>query len=240
MRKFVLLCLLAIVGSRLQAQDIIHVIDSSPIEAEVIEIGDRDIVYKEIHDRPGRIRRIPVSEVTFIDFEDGQRQVFNRVVPGRAGLYSRDWGADAYLDYRHGRYYHLGRRMSADEIADYIGLSLYGGEYRNARNRFLWGTTLISAGVAGAFASTAGLLATIEQNNFSDDPFFSDSSTTGFYIGYALSAVCLGTGIPLFVSGNKRLNAIADDYNESYGRRRRGISLSVGSTSSGVGLAMRF
>ena len=57
-----------------------------------------------------------------------------------------------------------------------------------------------------------------------------------------IGAACIGVGIPLWVKGNRKLNAIADDYNQRYGRNAYGhaSSLSIGSTANGVGLALNF
>ena len=55
-------------------------------------------------------------------------------------------------------------------------------------------------------------------------------------------AAALGAGIPLWIKGNKKLNAIADDYNQRYGGKAYGYSpsLSVGTTGNGIGLALNF
>ena len=60
----------------------------------------------------------------------------------------------------------------------------------------------------------------------------------------ALSAVstiaCLATGIPLWNSGRREMNAILDDYSRNYAPRPYSSSLSFGPTASGVGLALKF
>ena len=60
--------------------------------------------------------------------------------------------------------------------------------------------------------------------------------------GGITGAACLGVGIPLWIKGNRKLNAIADDYNQRYGRNAYGYksSLSVGPTGNGIGLALNF
>ena len=69
------------------------------------------------------------------------------------------------------------------------------------------------------------------------------SSMGALYVaGGIAGAACLGAGIPLWIKGNRKLNAIADDYNQRYGRNAYGYksSLSVGATGNGVGLALNF
>ena len=71
-----------------------------------------------------------------------------------------------------------------------------------------------------------------------------DHSSIGvlYVAGGIAGAACLGAGIPLWIKGNRKLNAIADDYNQRYGRNAYGYksSLSVGATGNGVGLALNF
>ena len=70
-----------------------------------------------------------------------------------------------------------------------------------------------------------------------------DHSSGALYVaGGIAGAACLGVGIPLWIRGNRKLNAIADDYNQRYGRNAYGYksSLSVGPTGNGVGLALNF
>ena len=61
--------------------------------------------------------------------------------------------------------------------------------------------------------------------------------------GYIVGAGCLGAGIPLWVKGNRGLRNIADDYNRTYinpDRNENSPNLSLGSTRSGIGLALNF
>jgi hypothetical protein len=55
-------------------------------------------------------------------------------------------------------------------------------------------------------------------------------------------AAGLGAGITLLVKGNKKMNEIADDYNQRYGHTAHGSksSLNVGTTAHGIGLALNF
>ena len=70
-----------------------------------------------------------------------------------------------------------------------------------------------------------------------------NSSMEALYIAEGIAgAACLGTGITLWTKGNKKLNAIADDYNQRYGGKAygSGTSLSIGTTGNGMGLALNF
>jgi hypothetical protein len=54
-------------------------------------------------------------------------------------------------------------------------------------------------------------------------------------VATALGGTALTVGIPLKIIGQSRLNWVENDYND-----RQRISLNVGATPSGVGLALRF
>ena len=74
------------------------------------------------------------------------------------------------------------------------------------------------------------------------DSMFDDSL---YVASYVLGAAGLASGIPLLVKGNRKLDAIADDYNRrngySLGPRHVEKSLTVGQChSGGVGLAFNF
>ena len=49
---------------------------------------------------------------------------------------------------------------------------------------------------------------------------------------------CLGVGIPLWVKGDRKMNAMADDYNQRFGAGK--ANLSLGSAPSGLGLTLNF
>lgn len=232
-----------------KAQDRIHLLDSRKIiEAKVIEIGEVDLLYRLYGNLDGPDYRISLSRVASIDFENGTRQVFTR--GGITGPYVDgyiDGYDDGRLDYRWGNYYLGDRRLRRQELADYIGYSLYGEKYRKANNQYYWGVVLTGL---GAFILTGTVTSQIHQSRFDNNPGFQDklfkdhsnNDSIGHTLGYIAGVACLGSGIPLWVKGNRKFNEIADDYNRNYGRRNLGYSSSVtvGATRSGVGLALNF
>lgn len=231
------------------AQDRIHLLDSRRvIEAKVIEIGEVDLLYKLYNNLEGPDYRLSLSRVSSIEFENGTRQVFagNETTGPYVDGYL-DGYDDGLLDYRRGHYYIHDRRLRRGEIADYIGYSLYGEKYRKAMKNQFWGIALTSVGVCIVVSSAVSHIFDSQANNdpaFQDE-FFKEHSNynpTGYIIGYAAGAACLGVGIPLWVKSDKAFNEIADDYNRNYGRRNLGYSSSVtvGPTKSGIGLAFNF
>ena len=149
------------------------------------------------------------------------------------------------IEYRWGHYYdQYGYPVSPD----YLGISLYGSEYLKARRQVAWGSTLT---LTGAGMVLAGVLGAAMQSDY-DRRVNADYSQFGWdyesrgisslsILSGLIGAACLGAGIPLWVSGNRRFYRIADDYNHRYGGGYGyAPSLSLGSSPSGVGLSLRF
>lgn len=107
-----------------------------------------------------------------------------------------------------------------------MGYTVYGSQYRKARAKKEWGTTLTLCIAPLAIAYLGWAI---------DDG-------TGFAIGLGVAgtAACLGAGIPLWVKGQRELDWMMDDYARRYGPRPYSSSLSVGPTGNGVGLAFNF
>jgi len=61
------------------AQDVILKKDGSEIKAKVLEITDQQIKYKEYDFQSGPIRNINISDVFMITYENGQKEVFNKL-----------------------------------------------------------------------------------------------------------------------------------------------------------------
>jgi len=61
------------------SQDIIYKKNGSDIEAKIIEIGISEIKYHKFDNITGPIYVIPKSEVFFIKYENGSKEIFNEV-----------------------------------------------------------------------------------------------------------------------------------------------------------------
>jgi hypothetical protein len=77
-----LLILVTVVGFVLaaNAQDVILKKDGSEIPAKVIEITDQQVKYKDFNFQDGPTRNLNISEVFMITYENGQKEVFNKIV----------------------------------------------------------------------------------------------------------------------------------------------------------------
>ena len=240
--KLILFCALTALCGNAFAQDIIHTIDGRSIEAKVLEISDDDILYKTFDNLDGPNYRMSVSRVARIVFQNGTEKSF-----APADLFASSPYAYGPLEYRWGHFYDRHGRVHADDLRDYLGVSLYGSEYRKANNQFdggMWltvggGCLVITSVVCSAMQSDYNRgVAEMHMGGSS-----SSSSMGALYIGAGIvGAACLGIGIPLMIKGSKRLNAIADDYNQRYGAKAYGYNptLNIGPTPNGLGLALNF
>lgn len=249
--KFILTILLMTLCAKSFAQDIIHTNDSQPIEAKVTEITDEYVRYKTFDNLEGPDYRIALSHVVRIVFENGTEKVFATLNNEKEEEYNGPYGP---LAYRAGVFYDNLGRLYSKQLKKCLGESVYKNDYRKARNQFLWGSGLTVGGttlLVGALAG--GGMYTLINNKWG--PRVTQSASTGknevinskapvvaiVAIGVA-GAACIGAGIPLWVKGNRKLGAIADDYNLQHPASDFSYrpSLTLGATANGFGLALTF
>ena len=248
--KVILVCALTVLCGSAFAQDIIHTIDGRSIEAKILEISDEDILYKTFDNQDGPDYRMSVSRVLRIVFQNGTEKSFappSLLVPSP---YAFDaYGPYGPLEYRWGHYYDRRGRLYADQLRDYLGVSLYGSDYLKAERQLTWGFVLTLTGVPILVGSLVAGCSNAEYNRHvsaMNMPFHMQQSAIGspapYIVAGLVGAACLGVGIPLWVKGDRKLNVIADDYNQRYGSKNYGYrpSLNLGSTGNGIGLALNF
>lgn len=223
--------------ARSYAQDIIHTLNGAPIEAKVLEISDDYIRYKTFDNLDGPDYRIATVKVARIVFQNGTEKIFSPTdlfSPRLTTPYYDD--IDRYstygpLVYRHGHLYD-----SRAQLRDYLGVSLYGSDYLKAKDQITIGSVLT------VFGSSDLLFSIFCGMARADVPKEFDGASDGgglFVVMGAIGVACLCAGIPLWVKGNRKMGAIADDYNRRYGPKDS-PTLSLGPTSSGLGLALTF
>ena len=217
------------------AQDVIHTVDLRPIEAKVLEITDDYVRYKTFDNLEGPDYRISVSRIIRIVFENGTEKVFTLSSPFASSYYGPARGPVRY----HGGYFYDAYGRIDARRQDALGIALYGSDYRIAKSQSQWGLGLT---VIGATDIASALILGAMTSSLRHDEFFREG--TAVPIAFAVMGVCcLGAGIPIWISGNRRLNKIADDYNQQF-RSSNGYgyapSVELKSGANGVGLALRF
>ena len=212
------------------AQDIIHTLDQRPIEAKVLEITDDYVRYKTFDNLDGPDYRMSVSRILRIVFANGTEKTFTGVASLAAP------SVFGPIRYYRGRY--CDYRGVPIDYSDYMGVALYGSDYRKAKSRSIWGATLTTL---GATLGVAALIGSASASDFmrSTGMRISSDTNTAFAV---MGAACLGVGIPLWISGGRKFNKIADDYNRNHvgGNVGYAPSLQLKSGANGVGLALCF
>lgn len=238
------------VCSLASGQDRIYFRDAAPVDASVREIGDDYVLYKAWDNLGGPDFRVSLMRVDRIVFENGTESVFmdGKPVSGPDALMFSGAVVPGRLDYRHGRYYLGVSVVTPEQMMDYIGYKNYGSTYLKARRQYMAGLYLTCIGGAFLLAGIVTHAASSAADSMFDDSGFGPSggADAGLYVAsYVLGAAGLASGIPLLVKGNRKLDAIADDYNRrngySLGQGHVEKSLTVGQCrSGGVGLAFNF
>ncbi len=252
MRKAIvfLLGILICAAAETAAQDIIITVDAERIEAVVSEIGEDYVLYKTFDNQNGPDYRISASKVMKIRFANGTEKIFNdgsakaddllasaAVVPG------------SLLIYRNGRYYVGPHIITSGELIDYIGYTTYGSTYIKAKRQYLTGMILTTLGAGLLATGIISHISSVDTRNFFDNvpggisgPDVSGSMTYVAVVCDIVGAGSLAAGIPILVKANRKLEAIADDYNRRYVQypSKPGRSLTIGGCRSGLGLAFNF
>lgn len=146
-----------------------------------------------------------------------------------------------------------GDRLSDQDVLLAVGEEIYHDTYEGARKQYKVGDRLLKGGIIGVAAGTAVtlssavLLATgqVVVDQQSRQVTGMDMSAAmgilGIYTGVtvvALSAVVLEAGIPFKIIGSRRLNWVAENYNEN--QRSGNVSLRFGAGRYGTGLVLSF
>ena len=150
------------------------------------------------------------------------------------------------ISYRWGHFYSPYGILYDDDLDYYLGMSMFGSDYRKALSRYSWGEWLT---VGGAMTIASCIIAGIADSGLDRIANYHGMQPSGSGDGVIsatalFGAVCLGAGIPLWISGNRRLNQLADEYNQSHRGRSYGsavpATLQLGPTRNGLGLALNF
>jgi len=243
--KIILTSVLMLLCAKGFAQDIIHTLDSNPIEAKVIEITDTDVRYKTFDNQEGPDYRIALRRVVRIVFENGTEKIFPAA--NAEEVYDESYGPSGELQYSMGGFYDLRGRLYNKQVRQYLSDTPFIQDYQKGRNQFVLGSGLTVGGSTLLLASVAsGAVYAYISNQLSQMNEEENAGSTlnmfPFFIGAGvLGVACLGAGIPLWIKGNQRLSDVADNYNQMY-RSGYGYSprLDFGPAAHGIGFTLRF
>ncbi len=233
--RIALFCLfLSCCAAGASAQDRIYKLDGTVVEAKVLEIGEEDMIYKSWDNQEGPDYRIALRNVARVVFENGTRQDFAPQAfagdwyPGFGARPGFDIRFGDPLDYHGGHYYDRYGRIYDDRLREMLGVSMYGSRYLKARRLYESGVYVTMFSGTMFLPSLIGYMAG------------EDFGALGAMVAMGAAGLCVG--IPLWVSGNRKLDAIADDYNSrvSASGKSGDVSLRIGPNPHGFGLALEF
>lgn len=135
--------------------------------------------------------------------------------------------------------------LSNQDIIDLVGSDVFEQTVVGAQKQYKAGKGLITGGIIGMGAGFAGAFLTGYKAgksgyNSLEQAVDNDSSILIMYLGSvaaaSLGSVALAAGIPLKIIGNKRLDWVSEEANKAADN----VSLNVGATPNGFGIALNF
>ena len=132
-----------------------------------------------------------------------------------------------------------GFTLSDQEIISIVGNDVFDQTVVGARKQYKAGKGLITGGVLGICAGLAGAVYT-GYNNDLTTAVGDDASIAALYLGStaltSAGGAALSGGIILKTIGKKRLDWVAEEVNRVSGN----VTLNVGATPNGFGIALNF
>ena len=138
-----------------------------------------------------------------------------------------------------------GVTLSDQDIMSIVGNDVFDQTVIGARKQYKAGKGLITGGIIGIGAGLAGsVLSGVKAANDGYKDFETavenDGAVLAMYLGsvaaLSLGSAALTAGIPLKIIGKKRLDWVAEEANRVSGN----VSLNVGATPNGFGIALNF
>lgn len=249
MRKIVIAFLLVIgycigVNSfNCQAQDIILTRNNSIIEANVLEVGDKYVIYTPFNDKNAKPQTIEKSELKKISYADGKEldlsaapsqpsqqpmTLFSLVNPSAMDSSTSVVDPRALI-LKSGKVYNAeGQRLTVKTLAPYLSpkeLSRY-KRYDNMDTAGMW--------IGGIGLADVGVCYLVAKMMDSEDVYES-----GVLFGLVGGLLTFLAGIMIGSYGGSHKDKIINQYNQSISGDQACI-LSIGPTKYGYGLALYF
>lgn len=206
--RYISILLLLTVSYKTYAQDLIHKADNTIIQCKVTKISSTEIEYKKWSNLDGPTYVISVSEVSNINYQNGDVDEFHQqmqviVADTISGVMSRS-GSDLLLD---------GILLSDSEVLNLLGEQDY-DTYLNARKQLTVGgvsTFFFAVSLVGDVAGIYGMI-----NGKDSDAIV--RSALVFYVSIIATNVftplmCVFNGI-----GNGRMNRLVEGFNQKHNK----------------------
>lgn len=239
---FLFINLLSASKTIILAQDVILLHNRDSIQAKVIEVTDQTISYKMFNYQDGPTIVLNKNQVNYILWQTGEKMICStEKTPFTSSIETKNL---PYIKHIQGSNFYL-ENDSIISKTDFFyllqkhQLGLYEYAYNEGSKKvytgfgFLGGSLLLGVGTIAVFSylTTNGSLGDI----FIAYPIL--VTGIGIALGFGIAS------IPLIINGNKKRQHAIDDYNKLIRpgiEQAQGVSLHFGTTSSGLGLTLKF
>ena len=219
-----------IVAGFVSAQDVIITSDSRKIDAQIIEVSQTEVRYKEKDNPNGPTFVLNTKEISSIIYANGSVSSFNQAQTHQAGSYQSNsqLQAGAYISKTGNSYFYNGRSMSETEYVALVQNNCYEAwqSYKSGKNLVKDGWKFFGVGL-GCFVVSIPLA-------WAPYSIYYDPILWGAGGGFLISSVvCLPIGY-------SRVNNSHEIFNQQCARRTTALEFGISTSQNGIGLAMKF
>lgn len=211
------------------AQDVIITKDSKKIEAQIIEVSQTEIRYKEVNNLNGPTFVIATNQINSIIYANGTVSTFNQnnQTTGNVGQNS-NIASGAMMTKTGDTYFYNGRAMSEAEYVNFIQTNCVQAwqSYQSGKNLTKTGWALFGAGMGCIVVSIP--LAWAPYSLYYDPILWGVGG--GLTIG----------SIPCLIVGTVRKNNSYEVFNQQCSRTTTALEFGIQTSQNGIGLAMKF
>lgn len=228
MKKRLFLLSLVLFGTCMVfAQDIIVKINADEIEAKVVNVNDKEITYYKWENQDGPTYAISISNVLFIRYANGQKDVFSTTIENNREETKN--ANNASFIFRSGQtYYYDGKTMKGSAYAKFLNA--------NCPEAYQQYTKGLSVSTAGWGLLTAGCVFDL----FSIVVMYKINEKTGITLSYVAGALELAC-IPTLIVGYHKMHKSADIFNMQCANKKTSTAYwSINADANGIGLALNF
>ena len=207
------------------AQDVIVKVNADEIEAKVVNVSDREITYYKWNNQDGPTYTISVSNVLFIKYANGEKDVFSAVVESNNEKTIN--ANNTSLIVRSGQtYYYDGNPMKQNTYAEFL--------HTNCPVAYQQYNKGLNISTAGWGFLTAGLMLDIVGC-----VLLLSNEQAGIICGLSGGALELAC-IPTLIVGYRKMHDSADIFNKQCVNKKTTTYWSINADANGIGLALNF
>ena len=221
-----------VLASFVSAQDVIITNDSRKIDAQIIEVSQTEVKYKEKSNPNGPTFVLNTSEINSIIYANGSVSTFNQTQTSsqQAGSYQANSQIQpgSFITRSGNTYFYNGKSMSETEYMNFVQNNCFEAfqSHQSGKKLVKNGWTFFGVGLGCFIVSIP--LAWVPYSIYYDPILWGAGS--GFLIS---SAVCLPIGY-------SRVHNSHEIFNQQCARRTAKLELGIQASQNGLGLALKF